>query len=264
MEEGGPAWKERFFHCYPWKTFARRDSGYFSHARLSAPSLVIRDKAEAQQLAAYLKGDKSYESFSVDFKGRFSPDFNPERDLVRIGVVNQTTMLASETQEISTMLRESMKVRFGEERLGEHFADTRDTLCYATSENQEATKGLIGAGGDLAMVSGGYNSSNTSHLVELCQEKLPTFYIKDSSEILSEVEIRHLDLHANVVKTTKSWLPNKNDVPVEILVTAGASCPDAQVDSVITKIAGVFLNSQKSLLIRLSHMKLLHIRTQRS
>jgi len=217
----------------------------FSHARLSGPSLVIKDKKEALQLSEYLRGDKSYDGFSDDFKDRFSPEFQPERDLVRIGVVNQTTMLASETQEISAMLRDAMKCRYGEVTLSEHFADTRDTLCYATSENQEATKGLIAAGGDLAIVVGGYNSSNTSHLVELCEERLPTFYIKDCGEILSKNEIRHLDLRTNAVRITKSWLPNKGTTPVEILVTAGASCPDAQVDSVITKIAQIYDVSEK-------------------
>lgn len=211
----------------------------FSHARLSAPSLVIRDLEEARRLAKYLRREISFESFFSDFSGRYSEGFDPPVHLQRIGVVNQTTMLAGETQHISDLLREAMRAHFGEDNLEFHFADTRDTLCYATSENQDAVKGLVESGGDLAIVVGGYNSSNTSHLVELCQERLPTFYIKDAEEILGPDRIRHLDLHTHQVKETTGWLP-KNKAPVDVLITAGASCPDALVDRVIERVSGFF------------------------
>jgi 4-hydroxy-3-methylbut-2-enyl diphosphate reductase len=207
----------------------------FSHARLNAPSLVIRDLQEAELLASYLRGHKDFQDFSQHFSGRASDNFEPERDLLRIGVVNQTTMLAQETQAISELLRAALLERYGPEKIGEHFADTRDTLCYATAENQEAVLGLLASGGDLALVVGGYNSSNTSHLVELCAERLPTYFIKDADELISEVQIRHLDLHSHQTVLTSDWLPAKR--PLEILLTAGASCPDALVDQVIQKVA---------------------------
>lgn len=211
----------------------------FSHARLSAPSLVIRDIEEARLLARYLRRELPWSQFRSDFAGRFSPDFEPEHDLRRIGVVNQTTMLAEETQTISDLLRVAMRDAYQAENPDDHFADTRDTLCYATSENQNAVRGLVQSGGDLAVVVGGYNSSNTSHLVELCEEHVPTYYIKDADEIVDRHSIRHLDLHTHSVKVSKNWLP-QIERPLEILLTAGASCPDVLVDEVIARVAGFF------------------------
>ena len=211
----------------------------FSHAKLSAPSLVIRDMQEAELLAAYLRREKPWSAFDSDFAGRCSQGFDPERDLKRIGVVNQTTMLATETQGISALLRRAMLDYFGAENANHHFADTRDTLCYATSENQDSIYGLLAAGGDLAIVVGGYNSSNTSHLVELCEKQLPTFYIKDAAEIVSSATIRHLDLHTGRVQESTDWVPTAKP-SVEILLSAGASCPDAMVDEVIVKLASLF------------------------
>jgi len=208
----------------------------FSHARVTARSLVIRDVPEAERLALYVRGVLPFEQFSTDFVGRYSEGFDPARDLLRIGVVNQTTMLATETQHISDLLRAASIARFGETAVGQHFADTRDTLCYATSENQDATKALMEHSGDLAVVVGGYNSSNTSHLVELLEARLPTYYIEDESEILSATSIRHLDLRSMQVRETDDWLP-VGDSPTSILLTAGASCPDSLVDRVLKRIA---------------------------
>lgn len=206
----------------------------FSHAMRNAPSVMIRNIDEARRLADYIAGRKPASEFHADFPGRSSPGFDPGKDLERIGVVNQTTMLAAETQEISEYLRSVVSgLRGGE--TGPYFADTRDTLCYATSENQQSVYGLLESGGHIALVVGGYNSSNTSHLVELCEVRLPTYYICDADEILSRGEIRHLNLHERKVVTTKDWLPDAN--PLEILVTAGASCPDALVDAVIARVA---------------------------
>lgn len=210
----------------------------YSHARQDAPSLIIRDMAEAEVLAAFIRGEKDFARFDEYFAGRYSDDFRPTEHLQRIGVVNQTTMLATETQSISNLLKSAIADRFGQERLKEHFADTRDTLCYATQENQNATMGLLDSNGDLALVVGGYNSSNTSHLVELLEERMPTYYIKDADEILDDRRIRHLDLHAGV-RTTEDWLPDltRPTAPLEILVTSGASCPDALVDQVLLRVA---------------------------
>lgn len=220
------------------KQYHEETKATFSHAKMSAPSLVVRDLEEAKRLAQYVSREIPIAQFEQEFAGRYSGEFNPERDLDRIGVVNQTTMLATETAEISTLLKSAMLKRVGQDKLAAHFADTGDTLCYATSENQDSIKGLVESGGDLAIVVGGYNSSNTSHLVELLEKSVPTYFIKDAEEILDKSSIRHLNLLAHQPKTTNNWLP---DLPVfDVLLTAGASCPDALVDEVIVRIAEIF------------------------
>ena len=211
----------------------------FSHARLTGPSIVIRDLEQAELLSEYLKKEKSLDTFFDDFGGLTSEGFDPKVDLDRIGVVNQTTMLATETQEISDLLKESIVSYFGESNWKEHFADTRDTLCYATTENQEAITGLLSSGGDIALVVGGYNSSNTSHLVELLEEHVPTFYIKGGEEVISLEEIQHLDLSTEKLTKSSNWIPKELDT-IEILITAGASCPDALVDEVIVAVTELF------------------------
>ena len=128
--------------------------------------------------------------------------------------------------------------RYDEENYKDHFADTRDTLCYATNENQKATYGLLEKEADLAIVVGGYNSSNTSHLVELCQEKLPTYFIKSEEEILSQDLIQHYNYESKKILQTHNFLPKKNKL--KIILTSGASCPDAIVDKVLQKLLSYF------------------------
>jgi len=210
----------------------------FSHSVDESPVLVVKDIAEAREAGAFMLGKMSLQDFNAKFGNRFSNGFDPEKHLVRVGVINQTTMLASETQEIADYFREVMKQKYGEAEIKSHFADTRDTLCYATNENQDATYGLLEQDADLAIVVGGYNSSNTSHIVELCERKFATYFIKDDTEILSRDAIRHFDLHAHHVKETSSWLPAKQ--PVKIVLTSGASCPDSVVDRVLQKILSYF------------------------
>jgi 4-hydroxy-3-methylbut-2-enyl diphosphate reductase len=211
----------------------------FSHIQIDGPSVVVRDREETALLTQYIRGEVPLARFSKDFAGRYSANFDPALHLSRMGVVNQTTMLAEETREIAGMVRDALASRFGEGSLGEHYADTRDTLCYATSENQRAMKGLLDEDADLAVIVGGYNSSNTSHLVELCEGRLPAFYVKDADEIVSVDEIRHLDLATKRVVTSRGWLPTNKD-KVHILISAGASCPDAMVESVISKISSLY------------------------
>jgi 4-hydroxy-3-methylbut-2-enyl diphosphate reductase len=212
----------------------------FSHAAANTPSIVINDMAEAVELAKFITGEKPVAEFYTRFTGRYSANFDPAKDLQKIGVVNQTTMLASDTQGISDFLKQVMITHFNldSSNLEERFADTRDTLCYATNDNQSAVYSLLSQEADLAIVAGGYNSSNTSHLVELCEEKLPTYFINDAGNILSADNILHYDLHAAVEKITTNYLPQKE--PVRILMTSGASCPDAVVEKIIEKIAGIF------------------------
>ena len=149
----------------------------FSHSKESAPTLIIRDIEEAKLLGRFINKEIGKKDFYSAFKGRYTNNFDPEIHLDRIGVVNQTTMLATETQAIADYLKEIMLRIYGTENIQDHFADTRDTLCYATHDNQKATYGLLEKDADLAIVVGGYNSSNTSHIVELCEEKLPTYFI---------------------------------------------------------------------------------------
>jgi 4-hydroxy-3-methylbut-2-enyl diphosphate reductase len=209
----------------------------FSQVRPAAPSVVIRDYDEAQLLTRYIIGELPPERFYEDFKGRFSEGFDVIQDLRRVGVINQTTMLAEDTREIALLIKESLRKRFGSDDLPKHYADTRDTLCYATSENQRAMKALLECDADIAVIVGGYNSSNTSHLVELCHGRLPAFYVKDAEEIISRKSIRHLDLEKGIIETAH-WLPTKGSV--RVLVSAGASCPDAMVEAVIERIADVY------------------------
>ena len=143
-------------------------------------------------------------------------------------------MLASDTQSIADFLKQVMVRTYNPEKIEERFADTRDTLCYATNDNQTAVAEMLNTASDLAIVVGGYNSSNTSHLVELCEEKLPTYFISNEEKILSDESIMHYDLHLKTEKLSSNYLPKKN--PVSILITSGASCPDAIVEAVIMKL----------------------------
>ena len=245
------------------KRYHEETRATFSHAQAEAPVVVVRDIDEAAMLAKVIRGEAAAPFFFQNFADRYSPGFHPHLHLKRIGVVNQTTMLATETQAIANLLRDAIVARYGEENLTEHFADTKDTLCYATKENQDATLALIAEGGDVAVVVGGYNSSNTSHLVELCAERLPTYFIRDAEELLSPNRIRHLELETKAVQVTEDWLPpftrghdSQTQVhrnypytqreaprPTDIVLTAGASCPDVLLDEVLRKIVGWFPNA---------------------
>lgn len=218
----------------------------FSHASSGAPSVVVNDMKEAVMLARYITGSFPPEKFYQDFEGRYSEGFDVKKDLQRIGVVNQTTQLATDTQAIADFLRQTMMEHYKltESQAGERFADNRDTLCYATNDNQSAVTALIETRADLAIVAGGYNSSNTTHLVELCEQKLPVYFINSAEKILSQKEILHYDYHNKQELLTSNFLPDKK--PVKILMTSGASCPDAVVESIIRKLAS-FYNAEERL-----------------
>lgn len=212
----------------------------FSHAASNAPAVVVKDMKQTVELAKYISGEKPAAQFYNEFRGQYSDGFQVENDLLRIGVVNQTTMLATDTQAIADYLRESMMKKFGlnDENVKEHFADTRDTLCYATNDNQSAVLGMLDVPADFAVVVGGYNSSNTSHLVELCEEKLPTYFISSEEKILSAQTIMHYNFHTGEELVTMNWMPQTKSVSV--LITSGASCPDAVVEDVIKKLLSFF------------------------
>jgi len=212
----------------------------FSHSSSNAPSVVVRDMDEALKLSNYLRGEKPAEEFYREFEGQYSSGFDPARDLQRIGVVNQTTMLASDTQAIAEHLRKVMSEHHGlsEDRMAEHFADTRDTLCYATNDNQSAVQALLHTPADWAIVVGGYNSSNTSHLVELCETVLPCFFIENETKLQQDGLVRHFNLHTHEEENGR--LPFPQDQSASVLLTSGASCPDAVVERVIARLLEYF------------------------
>ena len=210
----------------------------FSHSMASAPSVIVKNMEESKVLGEIISGKKSLEDFYTFFEGKYSPGFNPSHHLEKVGVINQTTMLASETQAIADFFKDIIRTKYGEENVKNHFADTRDTLCYATNDNQEATLGLLREEADVAIVVGGYNSSNTSHIVELCEKKFPTYFINSDREILSNIEIQHYNYQKHTLNIKKNFLPNKN--PVRIILTSGASCPDTLVDKVMLKLLTYF------------------------
>ena len=208
----------------------------FSHSYQNAPSIVVRDLAEASIIGRFMLGEISSEQLLEHFQSKVSAGFDPVKDLLKVGVVNQTTMLATETQEIADYFKEIMVRKHGENSK-DFFADTRDTLCYATNDNQQSTLAALDCNADLALVIGGYNSSNTSQIVTILESKFPTYFIQDSSEILSESTIRHFHYGKQLLSETADWLPTKE--PLRILITSGASCPDTVMEEVIHKILGL-------------------------
>jgi 4-hydroxy-3-methylbut-2-enyl diphosphate reductase len=215
----------------------------FSYSYQNAPSLIIKDLKEAQLLVEFMNNERPESEFYKLFEGKFSKGFNLKKDLTKIGVVNQTTMLASETEEISNYLKDYIISKYGIENYKDYFADTRDTLCYATNENQKATYGLLEIPADIAIVVGGYNSSNTSHLVELCENQLPTFFIKSEDELISKTHIRHFKYNTKEIVESSPYLPPNEKI--KIILTSGASCPDSVVDNVLKKLLSYFNDHKK-------------------
>ena len=209
-----------------------------SHTMQHAKTLVVLNCDEARKVAAFITGAMALADFEREFAGKSSKGFEPARDLERVAVVNQTTMLAEETQQVTQILREAMRVRYGVEELDYHCADTNDTLCYATNQNQSATHALLDSGADLALIVGGYNSSNTSHLVEICSDVMPSYLIANAEEIVSAEQIRHFDIHAKGMVQAHDWLPS--ELPVRLIITSGASCPDILMNQVLEKVAGFY------------------------
>ena len=209
----------------------------FSHSKARTPTVVVKDMQQAMHLGKYITGELPADQFHIDFEGQYSEGFDISKDLQRIGVVNQTTMLASETQAIADYLKQVILTHYNTpaDKTSERVAETRDTLCYATNDNQSAVQGMLAEAADLALVIGGYNSSNTSHLVELCELKLPTYFISDEHCLVSAEEIRHFDMHTHTEKVTRDYLPAGKQL--KVMVTSGASCPDALVERVIERLA---------------------------
>lgn len=210
----------------------------FSHSADHSEVVVVLNPEEARILADILTEDRSLSDFEKYFGHKSTEGFSPLQDMVRFGVINQTTMLATETQEVMEILRQAAIKRYGEADILDHFAETSDTLCYATNENQSATLALAETNADLALVVGGYNSSNTMHLVEILEHKFPTYHVRDKGE-LSEDKILHFNQWDKAMKETENWL-SSDKKPLKIALTSGASCPDILVDEVLLQVLDYF------------------------
>jgi 4-hydroxy-3-methylbut-2-enyl diphosphate reductase len=196
--------------------------------------VVVRDMDEARAVCAYIEGAGSGERFLRVFAGKVSPGFDPDRDLVRVGVANQTTMLSGESLAIAAEIRRSMTRRYGETAVSEHFR-TFDTICSATQDRQDAVLKLIADPLDLMVVIGGYNSSNTAHLAAICHEKAPTYHIEDASCIDPEQgTIRFRPVGDSAERRVSGWLPAG---PLRVGVTAGASTPNNKIGETVERIA---------------------------
>ena len=196
--------------------------------------LVVRDMAEAREVCGYVEGAGSRERFLGLFADKLSPGFDPDRDLVRIGVANQTTMLSGESLAIAAEIRRSMAKRYGETALPEHFR-TFDTICSATQDRQDAVLKLIADPLDLMVVIGGYNSSNTTHLAAICHDKAPTYHIEDASCIDPVAgTIRFRPVGATEERCVTGWL---SAGPLTVGVTAGASTPNNKIGETVERIA---------------------------
>jgi len=203
--------------------------------------LVVRDMNEARMVCEYIEqkepGAGSREQFLTQFKGKMTPGFDPDRDLQRIGVANQTTMLSGESLAIASEVGKSMARRWGEAAASEHFR-TFDTICSATQERQDAVLKLIAAPLDLMVVIGGYNSSNTTHLAAICQEKVTTYHIEDATGIDVEqrsIRFRPVGLHSTEERRDH-WFPEGR---LTIGITAGASTPNNKIGETIERIAAL-------------------------
>ncbi len=192
--------------------------------------LVVLDLDQTALVCDYIRhgGDKI--AFLGHFERAHSPGFDPDMHLERVGVANQTTMLRSETEEIQGRIRAAIAARDG------HTANFRffDTICGATQERQDALFKLLDESLDLLIVVGGYNSSNTTHLAEIGERRLPTWFIRNSGCMVSAQEIRHFDIHRKQEVTATGWLPPK--VPLSVGITAGASCPNNLIEETINRI----------------------------
>ncbi|MBL9170195.1 MAG: 4-hydroxy-3-methylbut-2-enyl diphosphate reductase [Verrucomicrobiales bacterium] len=194
--------------------------------------LVVYNLAETDYVCQYILKGGDKQEFLTRFKGAHSPGFDPDVHLTAVGVANQTTMLRGETEEVQRRFRTTMESKYGPANVAEHFRFF-DTICGATQDRQDALEKLLREPLALLIVIGGYNSSNTSHLAEMGEERLPTFFIKNAAKMVSTDLIVHFDLHQKTEVETKGWLPPG---PITIGVTAGASCPNNLIEDTIRRL----------------------------
>lgn len=199
----------------------------------SGQYLVVYNLDETDYVCDYLVNGGNKIEFLAKFKGAYSDGFDPDIHLIAIGIANQTTMMRGETEEVQRRFRAAVEKKYGSEKLHEHFRFF-DTICGATQDRQDALQKLLNEHMDLLIVVGGYNSSNTSHLAEMGEEKLPTFFIKNARKMSNAGEISHYNQHEKHEMTTLDWLPMDRDITVGF--TAGASCPNNLIEDAIRRL----------------------------
>jgi 4-hydroxy-3-methylbut-2-enyl diphosphate reductase len=194
--------------------------------------LVVLTLEETDYVCDYIEHGGDKDEFLAKFEGCHSDGFDPNQHLKAVGVANQTTMMRGETEEVQRRIKAAIERRFGAEKVDEHFRFF-DTICGATQDRQDALGLLLQTPMDLLLVIGGYNSSNTSHLAEMGESVLPTYFIKNAGEIIDATRIRHWNRSADEVDEARDWLPEGT---LTIGVTAGASCPNNLIEEVICRL----------------------------
>ena len=194
--------------------------------------LVVLTLADTDYVCEYIRHGGDKQAFLEKFHGAHSPGFDPDVHLQTVGVANQTTMLRGETEEVQRRVRQAIVDRDGPELAAKNFRFF-DTICGATQERQDALRELLNVKMDILLVVGGYNSSNTSHLAEMGEEKLPTYFVLNASRLVSSDEIKHYDLHEKSEVIARNWLPHG---PAVIGITAGASCPNNLIEETLIRL----------------------------
>ena len=194
--------------------------------------LVVLSLEDTDFVCDYIRHGGDREAFLERFKGAYSPDFDPDKHLRRVGVANQTTMMRGETEEVQRRVLAAVRDRDGETGVRENYRFF-DTICGATQERQDALKDMLQKKMDLLLVIGGYNSSNTSHLAEMGEALLPTYFIRNAGKLESPERIVHFNQHENREISTEKWMPAP---PSTIGITAGASCPNNLIEDTILRI----------------------------
>jgi 4-hydroxy-3-methylbut-2-en-1-yl diphosphate reductase len=194
--------------------------------------LVVLTLSETDYVCNYIVNGGAKQEFLEKFKGAYSTGFDPDIHLQAVGVANQTTMLRGETEEVQRRIRTAMEKRYGPIELDKHFRFF-DTICGATQDRQDALQKLLAEPMDLLLVIGGYNSSNTSHLAEMGEAKLPTYFVKNAAKMISDKLILHFNQHLNQEVETNDWLPAGR---ITVGITAGASCPNNLIEDTIRRL----------------------------
>jgi 4-hydroxy-3-methylbut-2-enyl diphosphate reductase len=194
--------------------------------------LVVLTLNDTDYVCDYIRHGGNKQEFLEHFRDAHSPGFDPDVHLKTVGVANQTTMLRGETEEVQRRIRQAIVDRDGPEGATRNFRFF-DTICGATQERQDALRELLDVPMNLLLVVGGYNSSNTSHLAEMGEEKLPTYFVRNATRLLSDKEILHYDLHQREEVIAKDWLPEGKIV---VGITAGASCPNNLIEETLVRL----------------------------
>jgi 4-hydroxy-3-methylbut-2-enyl diphosphate reductase len=203
----------------------------------TGPYLVILDRPEAEAVCDYIRHGGDRHAFLGRFGHASSPGFDPDRDLIRVGLANQTTMLMSESMEIGELFRAAMRDRYGDADLASHYR-AFDTICSATQDRQDAVIALLGEHPlDLMLVVGGYNSSNTLNLARICGDRVATYHVADDACLESDRHIRHRPVGARAEIRASGWLPPTG--PLRVGLTSGASTPDNLVGAVILRLSAL-------------------------